>query len=426
MNKYLESLVKFVEDNENFVELLKHAPYNLKTLKECSWHKGWYMFVYNLFDSDLKNDVVRACRGTVLEVSYVNAAGTPFADTYVPVVKVISAPYTKFFGYGDPSGKDIEDSINWANAKFQLKIDGIIIKTAKVDEKLYFFTNGSFDLNAPLDGSFVVDEAATRGAEYFGDLLKYAIEKESKDVVVNFDKESGEFYAVGGWCDNIPSGSTLMLELVSPRNKILCEYKETKLYWHGFRNALLEECDPRSIKDALKVPFECPELLDASNFDDLKKLLATFNGSEKEGCVVVDYSSEGTPRAKIKCDSYLKLKFARDNDCNSAVLFKAVVNDEYDDLLAAVPSIAPSIDEIKGKIKEFYSLWNSRKLEVSDKLALPKKDYVMWVRANINREQVSVYMDFYSPVNKAEKRLMHFAVGKKGAKEFDALVELLR
>ncbi len=107
-NKYINALVNFVKENDDWETKLKKAPYNLKTVKECMWHPNWYMFVYNLFSSELTNDVVRGCRGTVLEINGKD-------------VKVISAPYTKFFGYGDPSGKDIEDSINWKNAQIQEK-----------------------------------------------------------------------------------------------------------------------------------------------------------------------------------------------------------------------------------------------------------------------------------------------------------------
>ena len=108
MDKYINSLVEFVKNNDNWLELLKEPPYNLKTIKNCPWQPNWWMFVYNLFDSELTNPVVRGCRGTVLEVNGKD-------------VKIISAPYSKFFGFGDPAGKDIEDSINWENAQIQLK-----------------------------------------------------------------------------------------------------------------------------------------------------------------------------------------------------------------------------------------------------------------------------------------------------------------
>ena len=63
MNKYIDAFVDFVKSNDNWKELLKKKPYSLKLIKECSFHPNWFMFVYNLFDSELTKDVIRGCRG---------------------------------------------------------------------------------------------------------------------------------------------------------------------------------------------------------------------------------------------------------------------------------------------------------------------------------------------------------------------------
>ena len=125
MDKYISALVDFVKNNKNYEELLKKEPFNLKTIKTCSYNPNWKMFVYNLFDSDLSNPVVRGCRGTVLEIANND-------------VKVISAPYTKFFNFNDLMGKDIEDSINWNNAQIQMKcVSGdTIVQTENVFKQI--------------------------------------------------------------------------------------------------------------------------------------------------------------------------------------------------------------------------------------------------------------------------------------------------
>ena len=430
MNGYIDNknfaLINFIKEHkDNWEELLKKEPYNLKSIKNCFWNQSWWMFVYNLFDSELTNEVVRNCRGVVLSIN---------GDD----VKPISVPYTKFFNYGQIEGKDLEDTINWKNAKFLIKEDGILTKTACVNEelpngdtekRLYFFTNGSFDLNAPFEDSLVFDEPETRGAEFYGDLLEIALKKIDASVAIHFDREFGQFYITGGWSNNVPVGSTLMFELVSPRNQIICKYKETKLILHGYRKPDLVEIDPRTVDFGAK--FEYPELLDASNFDDLQKLLSSFDGNEKEGCVVVDYSTEGVPRVKIKCDSYLKLKFARDTSCNSQVLFKAVVFDEYDDLLAAVPATAPKINEIKENIKDFTSWFVSESLKYSevcvkgDDPKANKKRWAMWCKRNVPKELFPYYMimDGFDALVRLEKRLERLSAVKHG---YNILCELLK
>ena len=427
-NTYINALVNFIKENDNWEELLRKAPYNLKSVKWCDWQPDWCMFVYNLFNSDLKNNVVRGCRGTVLKINGKN-------------VEIISAPYTKFFGYGDPSGKDIEDSINWNNAKIQEKIDGIIIKTACVnfeldngntEKRLYFFTNGSFDLNAPFEDSMVYDEPETRGMDTYGDLLEYAIKKADKFVKVHYNKEAGFFYVTGGWVNFIPYGSTLMMELTSPRNRIICNYKETKLWWHGYRDPNGIEHDPREVKFELNsdesgftLPFETPKLYDAHNYDELKELLKTFKGNEQEGVVVVDYTTEGTPRAKIKCEDYLKMKFARDTACNTHMLFKAVVDDEYDDLISSIPAALPKIEEIKKNIAKVYNWIVERSLEYAEKGFKSRKDYVDWVKSNTNPILFRYYM--YAPgpfgIMNFEKRLQYLSINKHGYEELLKVIE---
>ena len=157
----------------------------------------------------------------------------------------------------------------------QTNIHGIndILDNGNIEKRLYFFTNGSFDLNAPFEDSLVYDEPATRGADTYGDLLKYALSKVIKDQIV-YNKEAGFFYCVGEFADSIPVGATLMLELTSPRNRIICEYKETKVWLHGYRDENGIEHDPRT----LNMPFDMPKLYDAHNYEEFKDIANNKTG----------------------------------------------------------------------------------------------------------------------------------------------------
>lgn len=417
-NKYVGSLINLINAHKkDFIDILLKKPYNLKSVKNCTWHNNWYMFNYNIFSSDLRNDVVRACRGIVLSID----------DN---TVKSISVPYTKFFNYGQPEGIDIEELINWDKAKITMKIDGMLLKTACVEEngerRLYFFTNGSFNLNPTFySESEIYDEAETRGMQTYGDLLSYALKKVDDKIKIKYNREIGSFYITEGWTEKIPLGSTLMFELVSPRNKVICQYKETKLYLHGFRDSDLIEHDPRELNFGLK--FEFPELLDASNIEDLKKILNTFNGEEKEGCVVVDYTNKEIPRTKIKCESYLKLKFNHDNFSSYQVLFKAVVFDEYDDLES--PALLPKIEEIKKNITIFKNWFISESKKVSEicngKNARENyQKWAMWCKKNVSKHLLPIYLLMTEPDSllRLDKKIEYFTTRKNGYESFKRLL----
>ena len=411
-NKYVNALVNLVNEHiHDFQDILLKKPYCLKSIKNCIYHRDWYMFNYNLLNSDLKHDVVRACRGIVLSIDNNQ-------------VKPISVPYTKFFNYGTNEGEDIDKIINWEKAQISLKIDGMLIKTACIEENdekhLYFFTNGSFNLNAPFYDSNLFDEVDTRGMQSYGDLLSYSLKKVDDTIKINFNKKMGSFYITEGWADNIPIGSTLMFELVSPRNRVVCKYLETKLYLHGYRDPDLIEHNPRDLNFGLK--FEYPEILNASNLDDLKKIINNFNGVEKEGCVIVDYSNEETPRAKIKCESYLKLKFSPDNYSMNQLIFKAVF-EEYDDIV--VPATIQKIEEIKNEIKKFrdwYILESKKVIEIC-KGNNPRENYrnwSLWCKKNVVKQLIPIYLLMVESdsILELDKKLEFLAVKDNGYNTF--------
>lgn len=105
-NKYYNALIDYVSKHlKDYEKRLLKAPYNLKNIGHFAEHPNWRMFNYNLFESDLDNDVVKASRGSILEIL---EDGT---------VTVICGPYTKFFDINDPHA----DIINWASKKLKVE-----------------------------------------------------------------------------------------------------------------------------------------------------------------------------------------------------------------------------------------------------------------------------------------------------------------
>jgi hypothetical protein len=159
--------------------------------------------------------------------------------------------------------------------------------------------------------------------------------------------------------------------------------------------------------------------------EELNKLLSSFNGKFDEGVVVVDYSTEMTPRTKIKCDSYLKLKFSRDCSCNSEVIFKSVVADEYDDILAAVPGLKSTIDKMKEQISILYS-WREKVLNEIQEMSMPsKKEFVFKIKESKPKELQPLYFKAYSKPNFVENYLKSISSRKHAYTEFKNILEIV-
>ena len=71
------------------------------------------MFKYDQLNSDFHNDIVKECRGLILD-----------ADTF----EVVSYPFNKFFNYGE----QYADDVDWHTAYVTEKLDGCVSFDTKV------------------------------------------------------------------------------------------------------------------------------------------------------------------------------------------------------------------------------------------------------------------------------------------------------
>lgn len=73
-------LIDFIKEHADWEVLLSQAPYFLKISRDQKFGRNLIMFKYSQEDSDLSNDIVKECRGIILD-----------EDTFEP----ISVPYFK-------------------------------------------------------------------------------------------------------------------------------------------------------------------------------------------------------------------------------------------------------------------------------------------------------------------------------------------
>ena len=118
-------LIDFIKENPNDFDVKLKKQFAIST-KICPYNKDWYMFKYDQFESDFCNPIVRAARGSVLEIKN--------------DVRPICLPFYKFNNLGQEGC----DEVDWNTAEVSLKIDGNLIKISKIDDEIFLFTNGSW------------------------------------------------------------------------------------------------------------------------------------------------------------------------------------------------------------------------------------------------------------------------------------------
>lgn len=352
--KNFEELEDFIRKNpKDWEKKLKKDPYNLKSITQFPNNPNWYMLVYNLIESDLSNKIVKQCRGTVVEVKDGN-------------VKVVCAPYVKFFDINDGHA----DAINWDSKKLktELKVDGQLIKMFKYEGHDYWVTNGGIGLYTPIDYE-------TEDVHCYQELMTKALGGASV-----WNAEENFFECRMDWVARVPDGWTLMFELTSPQNRIICKYDETKLWFHGARDPEGNEHSPEEIKEMFGLPYDIPKRFNLNKREDILAALETFNGQEQEGFVVVD--EENWTRVKMKSPSYLALKFIRDNDTPEGI-WRLCICENHDDYPELKEKTDKQVAELNVFNREFISTMNYAKDVWENDYKKNRKEFALWVTAQV-------------------------------------------
>lgn len=213
-------------------------------------------FKYSQRESPMKEKLVRECRGLILDE----------ADDW----RVVARPFDKFFNYGEA----LAATIDWANAKVLEKLDGTLCILYYYDEGWHVATTGSVDASGKVGDSKIT----------FKELFWQTFMDLKLTVPATI-------------CRNY----TFMFELMTPYNKVVCNYgpkNQLKLIgirqrFSGFDTGLSQYKEYPSVASYPLTSIE--EIL--STFDQMEPLL-------QEGYVVVDNMGN---RIKIKHPGYVAL-----------------------------------------------------------------------------------------------------------------------
>lgn len=331
-------IVEFIKGHENWKELLSKEPYNLKISED----DGYVLFKYNQINSDFSQEICKEARGLILDTQ----------DNF----RVVRYAFKKFFNIDESYAAHID----WGTAVATEKIDGSIMSVWFARGKWHLSTNGTID-------AFKAELNGVGPYKNFGELFESVL---PLSTFTNYNKHRC-------WT----------FELVSPYNKVVIDYPETKVYLLSVRDMdSLEELGLDAVEmlaDANGLTI--PERYNLNNEADYRKVVEQMPEGH-EGIVVRDVNGE---RVKIKTLLYFKLhKMAHNGNMTLEYLVSIVRANEQEEFLSYFPQYTNEVLQLKEKhdkvffalceIKENVKRWLARVNGVVDRQV--RKDFSEWVK----------------------------------------------
>lgn len=317
-------IAEFIEKTSDWEKVISGSPYFI-TVSRDTWNgRNLMILKYSQFDSDFHDEMVRECRGLILD-----------EDTLEPVC----VPYFKFGNYGESYCPEID----WKNCFVENKIDGTLVKIVKLDGKLLVSTNGTID-------AFKAQIANMPGIPYrsYGDLVVKAVENAS--------------LTMGELSDMLEENHTYMFELTSPYTRVVVRFGEIGLWFHGTRDNLTLK-EEFFFDHPLSRSFRTPELYTLSSMKECIEASERL-GMDAEGYVVCDWNFN---RIKIKSPTYVMLHHMAGNHIMSAERgLEIVLKNEMEEVLTYFPEFSDTLRKIDSDLTNFVERVDSKWERVSE------------------------------------------------------------
>ena len=338
------NILKFIENNSDWEELLSKEPYNLKIVRD----DNNVMLKYNQLTSDFSNSIVRECRGLIIQKDKEN--------NFIPVC----VPFFKFMNAEEPNS-DL-DKIDWKTASVQEKVDGSLMKVWYDNNKKKWMisTNGTIDA---FKASLASDETELTS---YGELFLKCLDNAKADI--SFQKLTSM----------LEQNKTYMFEMVSPYNRIVIDYAEPKLYFLGSRdNNTLQEYNP-SQEGKILAYFDTPKIYKLNSYEEVKKAANELPWNE-EGYVVCDRFFN---RVKIKSPEYVMAHYTRTNGViTKERLMNIILENEIDEFLVYASEYKDKLYYLKNKRQEFIEDINTIIYQIKLKSFDDRKSLAMYIQS---------------------------------------------
>lgn len=295
---------EFILAHDNWRELLADAPYNLKISED----DGYVLFKYNQIASDFHEEICKEARGLILDMQ----------DNF----RVVRMAFKKFFNLDEGFAAQLD----WDTAVATEKIDGSIMSVWFARGKWHLSTNSTIDaFKAPLSG--------IGPYETFGELFESVLPLSWFATTIS----------------NYLAHMCYTFELVSPYNKVVIDYPETKVYLLSVRNmnTLVEYPLDEVAEFAKRFDLTMPQFYYMNDEAGFRRLVEQMPEGH-EGIVVRDANGE---RVKIKTLLYFEMHKAKNN---GVITLERIVdliraNDHYE-FLSYFPEYQSVFDDVKRQI----------------------------------------------------------------------------
>ncbi len=289
---------------------------------------------YNQINSPKTNPIVRECRGLVLH-----------SDTY----DLVARGFCRFFNWGEVQ----EEMKNFDFSDFivQEKVDGSL--------SIIYYHNNSWHINTR--GSFALDVMQCQSFTWREAMLK-AMNLSSVDELDQ----------------HLDHKHTYVCEFVSPYNKVVRRYEQSKIYlltaFEGHRELNHVELDEHY--PSVRHLFDRPEVYEFHSIEEIQDFLKECAEKDPtfEGVVIRDKNNN---RYKVKSATYLSLHRMSGNGnlFNPKYLLPFVLTGEKDELFTYFSEVKEKYYEVEAKVNDSYNellyVWkNSWQIESQKDFAL--------------------------------------------------------